>query len=80
VIDKKNEKILRKNIIKNPYFKEGSPHGARFAKAIRADKIITPQIGKNAKQSLENFAIKIEIIPLDKKLNELLKDIEGEKN
>ncbi len=57
VIDQKENKILRKEIFKNPYFETQAPHGARFAKAIRADKIIAHQIGPNAKQSLENFGI-----------------------
>jgi len=62
VVDKKEGKILLKEVIKNPYFEEGSPHGARFAKAIRADKVLTKQIGDNAKQNLENFGISVEII------------------
>jgi len=62
VIDKKDGDILIKEVIKNPYFEQGSPHGSRFAKAIRADKILTKQIGDNAKQNLENFGIEVEII------------------
>ena len=62
VIDKKDGNILLKEVIKNPYFEQGSPHGARFAKAVRADKVLTEQIGDNAKQNLENFGIEVEII------------------
>ena len=62
VVDKKDGNILLKEKIKNPYFEEGAPHGTRFAKAIRADKILTKQIGDNAKQNLENFGIAVEII------------------
>jgi len=62
VIDKKGGDILTKEIIKNPYFEQNSPHGARFVKAVRADKVLTKQIGDNAKQNLENFGIKVEII------------------
>ena len=62
VIDKKNESILTKKVIKNPYFEKDFPHGTRFAKAVRADKVLTQQIGLNAKQSLENFDIEIKII------------------
>jgi len=42
VIDKKDSNILFKKIIKNPYSEKGSPHGARFVKAIRADKVFNP--------------------------------------
>ncbi|KPJ55173.1 hypothetical protein AMJ47_01510 [Parcubacteria bacterium DG_72] len=62
VVDKKDENILLKEVIKNPYFEEGSPHGARFAKAVRTDKVLTKQIGDNAKQNLENFGIEVKII------------------
>lgn len=62
IIDRKDENILLKKIIKNPYFEENSPHGARFAKAVRADKVLTQQIGSNARQNLENFGIEVEII------------------
>jgi len=61
-IDKKDGNILLKKIIKNPYFEKNSPHGARFAKAVRADKVLTQQIGLNARQNLENFGIEVEII------------------
>lgn len=83
VIDKKDKQILFKKIVKNPYLEKEFPHGARFAKAVRADKVITPQIGPNAKQNLENFGIEVEIISPEKKLDEILEEIKkenGEKN
>jgi len=61
VIDKKDGNILTKEVIKNPYFEQGSPHGARFVKAVRADRVLTQQIGLNAKQNLENFGIEVEV-------------------
>jgi len=73
VIDKKNEKILRKEMVKNPFFEEGFAHGARFAKAISADKVITREIGPNAKANLESFNIEIELT--DKKLESILKNL-----
>ena len=76
VIDKKDNKILIKEIIKNPYFEKGIPHGARFAKGVRTDKVLTRQIGENAKQNLENFGIEIEMISSHKNLNEILEEIE----
>jgi len=75
VIDRQDNKILRKEIIENPYFEKDSPHGTRFIKAIRADKVIARQIGPNAKESLENFGIKVEIIPQEKKLVDILEEI-----
>ncbi|TET84853.1 MAG: cation diffusion facilitator family transporter [Candidatus Nealsonbacteria bacterium] len=73
VIDKKNEKILRKEMVKNPFFEEGFAHGARFAKAISADKVTTREIGPNAKANLESFNIEIELT--DKKLESILKNL-----
>jgi len=77
VIDFKDKKILRKEMVKNPYFEKNSPHGARFAKAVRAEKILTRQIGPNAKKNLENFGIKVEVIPENKKLSDILRDYEN---
>jgi len=48
LIDRKNNKILTKKTFQNPYFEKKSPHGIRFAKAVRADKVIARQIGTNA--------------------------------
>lgn len=76
LIDVKEGKILTKKTIKNPYFQKDSPHGARFAKAVRADKVITSQIGPNARQNLENFGIEVEICPSGKNLNEIIKTIQ----
>lgn len=73
VFDKKENRVVFKEKIKNPYFKKESPKGSRFAKAIRADKIITFQIGDNAKQSLENFSIEVEKINSQKKLEDIIK-------
>ena len=72
ILDKKDNHILIKKIIKNPYSEKGSPHGARFAKAIRADKVLTRIIGENAKQNLENFGIEIEIISPEKNLEQVI--------
>ena len=77
IIDKKEEEILQKVIMKNPYFEKDSPKGARFAKAVRADKVLTQNIGPNAQQSLENFGIEVEIIPENKKIKDILKEYEN---
>jgi len=72
IIDKKDNNILLKETIKNPYCREGSPHGARFVKAVRADKVLTRIIGENAKQNLENFDIEIEIISPEKNIEQII--------
>ena len=79
IIDKKDNKILTKKIIDNPYFKENLPRGSRFAKTTRADKVIVSQIGQNAKQGLENFGIKVQVIP-DKNIDDILEEIRAEDN
>ncbi len=75
VIDLKKDKILLKETLKNPYFEKDSPHGARFAKAVRADKVFVRQIGDNARQNLENFGVEVEIIPPEKKLEDIIEEI-----
>jgi len=69
--------ILQREIIKNPYFEKETPHGARFIKAVSADKILTKNIGPNAKKNLESFGVEIEIIPGNKRLSDILKDYEN---
>ena len=75
IIDKKQGEILTNKVVKNPYFEKGFPHGARFIKAVRADKVLVRQVGSNAKQNLENFDIEIKIIPSSEKLDNLLENI-----
>ncbi|MBA7702814.1 Ferrous-iron efflux pump FieF [subsurface metagenome] len=65
-------KILRKEKIKNPYFEVETGHGFKFTKAISADKVITRQIGANAKRNLEAYNIELEISAQDKKLEDIL--------
>ena len=73
VIDQDEKgKILRKEIVKNPYFESGTGHGFKFAKAVSADKVITRQIGTNAKRNLEAYNIELEISAQDKKLKDIL--------
>jgi cation diffusion facilitator family transporter len=76
VLDKNETgEILQKEVVKNPYFEKDTPHGARFVKAVSADKIFTRNIGPNAKKNLESFEIEIEIIPKNKKIENILKEI-----
>ena len=78
VVDVKNGKILLKEKFENPYFDKDSPHGTRFAKAIRADKVLVRKIGENAKRSLENFGIEVESVPLKLTLTDVLEKIQKE--
>ena len=78
VVDVKNGKIVLKEKFKNPYFDKNSPHGTRFAKAIRADKVLVRKIGENAKKSLENFGIEVENISFKETLNDVLEKIKKE--
>lgn len=75
ILDKdKKGKILKKEVIKNPYFETGAGHGFKFTKAVSADKVIARQIGPNAKRNLEAYDIKLEIIGQHKKLGDILKN------
>jgi len=78
IVDKKDKNILLKEVINNPYFEKDSPHGTRFAKTIRADKVLTKQIGPNARQNLENFGIEVEIIPAQENIEHILQEIKTE--
>ncbi len=78
VIDKKNSKILTKEMVKNPYLENSHYHGARFAKAVSANRVLTCQIGDNAKNNLESFGIKVEIISAGRKLAEVVEEIKKE--
>src|SRR6056297_1289547 len=55
-----NGEFIKK--MKNPYYSEETPHGARFAKAIRADKVMTYNLGENAKNNLTHFGMEIEML------------------
>ncbi len=75
IVDIKDSEIKTKEIVKNPYFETDSPHGARLAKAVRADKVFTQDIGSSARQNLENFGIAVEIISPEKKLDDILEEV-----
>ena len=62
VIDRdKQGKIVQREIIKNPYFTAGVGHGVRFIKSIKANKVITPEIGERAKKKLREMGVAVEI-------------------
>ena len=78
LVDIKEGKVQRKEIMKNPYFEKDSPKGVRFVKAVRADEVATPIIGPNAKQNLENLGIKIHLVNPHQSLEKILELITKE--
>ncbi len=44
-----DNKILRKEILENPYYTEEKGHGLMFAKSVSADKVMTKHLGIRAK-------------------------------
>lgn len=68
----KEGKIIRQEIIKNPYFEPGGPaRGTRFIKSIQGDEVWLKRIGENAKNNLLAQGIKVKIIQKDLTLNNL---------
>ena len=62
VIDRdKQGKIVQQKIIKNPYFVTGKGYGTKFAKLMEADRIITTEIGAEARKKLQKMGVEIEI-------------------
>ena len=62
VIDRdKQGKTVQRETVKNPYFTAGVGHGIRFIKTIKADKIITTEIGENARKKLQEMGVAVEI-------------------
>ena len=80
LIDIKDGKVVQKEVMKNPYFEKDAPRGSRFAKAVRADKVLTPQIGENARQSLENAGIEIELISPSSSIEDIIKKLISNQN
>ena len=62
IIDEDKEgRILQKETMKNPYF-DGSGHGIKFLKNVRADKVLAMHIGENAIANLKSKNIDFELI------------------
>lgn len=72
VIDKEEGKILKKEIIKNPYFTKEKGFGMRIVKSVKPDEIITKKIGPGAIKRAEELRIKVTIIEPEKKLKDLI--------
>lgn len=69
---KKIEKILQKEIIKNPYFSPEAGRGMRIIKETNTDEIIVKRIGRGARERAKELGIKVTIISADKKLTDLI--------
>jgi cation diffusion facilitator family transporter len=61
-IDLKESKIVKEEIVRNPYFKKETPHGTKFIKAVRADRLVTSCMGESAQKSLDGLGVKVKII------------------
>lgn len=76
VIDQdKDNKILKKEIIENPYFAAGRGHGIRFVKAVNADQVVAADIGENSRDKLIKDNIKVKIVKSGEDLEEIIKNI-----
>lgn len=72
IVDVKNNKIIQKKKIKNPYFKDQGGHGVRFIKSIQADEVYVKHIGQGASNMLKSLGIKINLLEKDIKLSDLI--------
>jgi cation diffusion facilitator family transporter len=74
VIDKKEGKIIERQIVKNPYFQEGEGTGGgmRFLKSLDPDEVVVQTIGNGAKERLKELGIKLTIIKNEQELKEIL--------
>lgn len=63
IIDKKDGKVIQREIVKNPYFEEigGKGGGIRFVKSLQPDEIIVGEIGQGAQEKLKEMNIKLTI-------------------
>jgi len=75
IIDILNNKIVRKEKIKNKYFTSKSSRGVKFIKAITADEIWLKDIGKEAEQNIKNHGIKLKKLNQDTKIKDVEKNI-----
>jgi cation diffusion facilitator family transporter len=75
IIDVLNNKIIRKEKIKNKYFTIESSHGIKFVKAISADEVWSKDIGKGAEQNIKNHGIKLRKLNRTATLKEIERDI-----
>jgi len=76
LIETKNNKIIKKEIVKNQFADENSKYSLRFIKSIGATKIIANHIGQGAKANIEALGIDTQIINNEKLVN-ILESLKG---
>ncbi len=59
IIDEKDGKTINKKVVKNPFYHIGRSHGVKFARYIKADRIVAINIGENAKKRLKQSGIEV---------------------
>jgi len=59
IVDKADNKILQRQILRNPFFEEGMGGGMRFIKSVNPDEVITQKIGPGATERLKELGIKL---------------------
>lgn len=59
IIDTKGKRIIQKKVVKNPYYHVGRSHGVKFARMIKADKVVASNIGNNAKKIFKQSKISV---------------------
>ncbi len=76
ILDQDKEgSILRKEVVKNPYYTETTGHGFKFVRSISADKVIAQQIGLNAQRNFKAYGIELKLVGPEKKLEDILKEL-----
>ncbi len=77
VVDKEigRDRVISKRIVKNPHFVLGRGHGMMFVREIKPNKVITRDIGENAKEELKSSGIEVEIVGSDFDINKFVGEI-----
>lgn len=76
LIDRETNGAVHKKIIENPYFGEERAFGMRIVKFSQPDEIMTKKMGPGAEERAKEAGIKITFIPEEKKLPDILSEIE----
>lgn len=63
--DESGNRIISRRMVKNPHFALGRGHGMMFVREIQPDRVITRDIGENARKELEGSGVKVEIVGPD---------------
>jgi cation diffusion facilitator family transporter len=71
-------KLIKKEIVENPFYSKEAGRGFRFAREVKADKVIVKHIGRGAKENLEKAGIKFEVLSQDELLVNVLNKIQAQ--